>query len=1079
MVEDLTGHVIENRYKIIRELGRGSFGRTHLADTGTEMVVLKESWAYLDNKELDAREMLRHEAEMLKEFGEIEHIPTLKNFIPGVAGESQWLVLEYIDGLTIADALKPFSAEIGSEDHLVTICQWAIDLASTLSFLHGFRPNAIIHCDINPWNVMLRKNGKLALIDFGIARSLPTDQSALENDELSQRIGAMGYPGFVAPEIFDLVIYPGLDIFSAGVMLNYWLTGELPKQKDEKDHFPRSPIPDKRNDPLWDGLVDVSEKARAIDKTQRYQTAAEMEQDLRLLLADPSESEKQPIPCSVCGFQMRGTHNFCPSCGTALNTDESDLSAAGRIAINRGQDFALIQNEILNSAREDDYASLNRFEVFQQLRRAQQDPGFSELISLPYLPRVEEMDHQTQAAKTALGQMKGFCLLADEVGLGKTIEAGIILKELTLRNLVSRILIVASTPQMALQWQQELFEKFEVFFPVFGRDVDYSLAWNCDRVITSYQIAENRFHRTAIENSPYELVIMDEAHHLISSDAHDQRQSRILKEFAEKLGASASYFLMLSATPFHNNLKELHTLLWLLKPGSVDEYSEFEKRYVNPDDPYSPNNVEELREKLSSVMIRNFRREVKHLNFPRRNAADLSIEVAPEHKKLFDEFRGFVQQRIWKAAVNRGAGDDMNRDFRVALQRIVESFHSSAYAYRNACESFLDSFKGLLKSQRYSGLPEKLRQFGRRMSEELFEGKIERTYRLLRDHQHQGKFLIFTQYPDTAEVLYEKLAGREGMAIELYPTEEDDDGSATMAVLERFKRTSRAMICSENAAEGLNLQKDADSMINFDLPWDPMKLEQRIGRIQRLGQTSEHINIFNLFFKDTVEHDIHEILVRKLRLFEATVGKVEDMLGNMIGEDQFQLQMLDLFVHRGDVEKEIEFEDHLDETLGAKAANKENAGKAMSLIFAGVDDEDDALAEEQRPMESLFRRCRSCGETLEPNAPLCDACGVEFTVLGGDELDDDEASIEDISSIKMDEAAAVFCDQCGGLAEFISGNTYFCEACNRNLTSSEEESEGGSSSLNAPRGNPTCNSCGETLDVGAILCEYCGGEDLS
>ena len=1066
---DLTGTLIGSKYTILKLLGEGGFGRTHLAEYNGMKVVLKESWPDVQDRfAVQSREVLRLEADCLKDIVANEHLPALLDFIPGL--NQQWLVLEFIDGRLVSDMLATMSAQLGTEQHLRTVGQWAIELATTLSFLHTLTPNHIVHCDVNPGNVMIRNNGKLALIDFGIARFLKADGSLVDKD-FTKNLGTVGYPGFVAPEIQSLRITPQLDIYAAGVMLNWWMTGDEPVNDLDKA-FERLPEIAVRGDQLWDGLAKISERARAFRSADRYNSAAEMETELRNLLTEPDELGEKPFPCEVCRLSLRLSQRFCPRCGQVV---KGSTAVANVVKISHGSGHDEVLRQIESSIKENRFATFRRFDVFRQLRQAQQDPGFGKLISLPYLPRVEKLDHQIQAAKRALGEMKGFCLLADEVGLGKTIEAGIIIKELVLRNLVRRILIVASTSQMALQWQQELYEKFEIYFPVFGKDVDYSLAWKCDRAITSYKITQNRLHRTIIEQSPYDLVIMDEAHHLISSDAFDQRQSRILTTFAERVGAAAKYFLMLSATPFHNDLKELHTLLWLLKPGAVEDYPKFAERYMNPDDPYKPHNVEELKSKLSSVIIRNIRRKVTHLKFPRRKASDHPIEVPPEHKKLFNQFRQFVKDSIWNLAVNSMANEKtFNKDFSLGLQRVVESFHSSQGAYSKACEDFLANSKGLLRKATYTQLPQDLQSFGRQLNKALFEGKINMTYQILRASKGRCKFLIFTQYPDTAQMLYEKLAESGDLHIELYPTDEDLDGTTTMAVLDRFANRGDALICSENAAEGLNLQKSANSMINFDLPWDPMKLEQRIGRIQRLGQESPEIYIYNLFFVNTAEDDIYQVLKRKLELFEQTVGALEDIIGNMVGADQFELQMLDLFVNRGDLAKEIEIEDRFDKLAFGAREKIDQAGQLLNRFFGDDTDEQVPTVSDFKPV-SLFRRCQRCSMPLEADQLCCFICGLEVdtdvTTQPASELDDDQ---EDSQPELQFETAAIFCDRCQSLLE--AGSTY-CESCQRTVVVERFDQVAPDEGF-MPHGPRICANCQHSLEEDDLVCPLCGGEKL-
>lgn len=192
-----------------------------------------------------------------------------------------------------------------------------------------------------------------------------------------------------------------------------------------------------------------------------------------------------------------------------------------------------------------------------------------------------------------------------------------------------------------------------------------------------------------------------------------------------------------------------------------------------------------------------------------------------------------------------------------------------------------------------------LRDFQRRMTPDLLAEKVKRTVDILSrvTATHENKALVFTEYEDTANLLYQHIAAKS-LSVVRYPGEDvDDGGERAMEAMRAFQQSVAVMVCTQNATEGLNLQF-ANCMINFDLPWDPMKLEQRIGRIQRIGGKPK-VFIYNLFLQDTVEEDILEVLDKKIEMFGETIGQVEEILGNLADDESFDQIFLDLFV--GDV----------------------------------------------------------------------------------------------------------------------------------------------------------------------------------
>jgi serine/threonine protein kinase/ERCC4-related helicase len=953
-MDTLIGITIDG-YRIVKRLGAGGMGAAYLGEKNGVQVVVKQA---LEGHQ----EQLFREAKFLASLKH-RHLPAVLNFDRG------FMIMELVPGETVEehiDKLRQAPRWNEPEAHLRKVLAWGLQLADALNFLHTLKPRPLLHRDIKASNVMVRTDGSLCLIDFGIARFFDAAKLARGQGDTTP----YGTAGWVAPEyVMTQQSTPLSDMYMVGVLLHYGLSGEQPDDNaDSTKRKPLTPIPRKPQNDLWNGLVDISERLRHV-APERRPTAHALAAELKKLNGDPADQPAtRPCPNPHCRRDAPVSCRFCPHCSRQLQAGPAAAKRPGlEVTIQFSADNDRTRDRVLALAKANTPAPLERFRAYLQLRALDQDPGFGELISLESLPCVDRLPHQEDAVKIALQKMRGWCLLADEVGLGKTIEAGLILKELMLRDLARKILILAPR-DLCAQWQKELFDKFRLFFLVFGKDVDYSLAWQCDRVIAPYKVVEDRFHQHELLAQKFDLVIMDEAHHLLMTDESlgpfgDFRR-RELHTFAKML--KKNYFLMLSATPMRDSLEDLHEMLTLLKPGSVGDLASFKNQFVNPAAPDKPNNIEELRRLLHEVMIRRERRLIQEMRFPRREAHCVAVDLTEGQRRDFAEFRAFAQERLWKLG-----GE--NRSFRHGLQTLVESFHSSPAAFAGQCETLLGRFRNLLPAE----VQTRLRAFQRAMTPALLRGKVDRAAEILAGAVKAGghKVLVFTQYEDTADLLYRQLPGLTGLEIVRYPgTDEDDGGNKAMLAVEAFRNTAVAMVCAENASEGLNLQF-ADTLINFDLPWDPMKLEQRIGRIQRLGQSADKVFIYNLFLRETVEEDMLEILEKKIDMFGAVVGHVGEILGNLTDDQSFQQVMLDKYLGAADANSQIDI-------LVSPSKDNGAAQNLLNFLFAPkapVADTGPAVPAETRPGNPA---CRKCGTALTPDMARCDQCNTPVGPAG-------------------------------------------------------------------------------------------------
>ena len=227
--------------------------------------------------------------------------------------------------------------------------------------------------------------------------------------------------------------------------------------------------------------------------------------------------------------------------------------------------------------------------------------AFENLVCLGRLKDVRSLWYQEETARKVLRQFRGRALLADEVGLGKTIEASMVLKEYIQRGMVKSALILTPAPLVS-QWQEELANKFDLHFPSTD-DPDFrkqgKAFWQQPFILASINQAKSKRNFDTVTSREYGMVIVDEAHHLKNRNTLNWKLVNALKK---------RFLLLLTATPVENNLMELYNLVTLLKPGQLKTASAFREEFISRGDPTSPQNRSRLRQLLSEVMVRNTRR---------------------------------------------------------------------------------------------------------------------------------------------------------------------------------------------------------------------------------------------------------------------------------------------------------------------------------------------------------------------------------------------------------------------------------------------------------------------------------------
>ncbi|MEX2142882.1 MAG: SNF2-related protein [Pirellulales bacterium] len=501
--------------------------------------------------------------------------------------------------------------------------------------------------------------------------------------------------------------------------------------------------------------------------------------------------------------------------------------------------------------------------------------GFDQLICLPLLRDMDLLEHQVRTAKTVLRRFRGRAMLCDEVGLGKTIEAGMIASELVTRGLVRSVLVI-TPPSLVEQWQGELRRKFSLDCTTFddpGFRAAGAEAWTqYDRIIVSLHTAKREPHRRAIAARKWDLVIIDEAHHL-------RNRTTQAWKFASEL--QKQYILLLTATPVQNQLEELFNLVTLLEPGLLSTARRFQSRFVDRQDKLTPKNVDDLHALLSEVMVRN-RRSTVGLSFTRRWARTERIALEAPERQLYDDVAAFVRHGLQKDAAAKG----LNRMVLVTLQLALGSSPQAA-------AGMLENLAAKASARQQDG--ENLARLAARAVSLRGSAKTVRLLKLL--GEFRDKIVVFTQFRATQEMLARTLA-EAGHDVALF------HGGLSRLEKERaigqFRGPARVLLTTDAGSEGRNLQF-AHNVCNFDLPWNPMKIEQRIGRLSRIGQTHE-VHVFNLVAAGTVEAAVLHLLEAKLSMFELVIGEIDMILGNLDDEREFEDVVADLWAesHDGD-----------------------------------------------------------------------------------------------------------------------------------------------------------------------------------
>jgi hypothetical protein len=606
---------------------------------------------------------------------------------------------------------------------------------------------------------------------------------------------------------------------------------------------------------------------------------------------------------------------------------------------------------------------------------------------------VTPWQHQIRTYTRFIGDWPCRLLIADEVGLGKTISAGLILRQAILAGLAKRILIL--TPKsVQIQWQNELYEKFNLNVPVYDgaslcwkavhgmqRPVEKQVnrdAWQSEPIVlvSSFLMRRAERQRELLDAADWDLIVLDEAHHARRRGAGtaQERGPNALLDLMRKLQGKCQSLLFLTATPMQVHPVELWDLIDLLglpPDWHADDHvflKYFQQATGNPSadameylaalfrateaafGELSEGDAEQILPEASNLKRKKILRALRDVSTiprktldaeARRAAARVLQAGSPLHKRMVRNTRDLL--RKYKLPIPRRDPREVVVDMtpaESALYHAVEDFISDTYkaapkekrsavgfvmtVYRRRLASSFEALKRTLNGRlgRSGGISEEDVSLDETTDEVMSGDEVaslssqvveerDRINDLLRGIAQLGtdskarrlkseletcladgfdSLIVFTQYTDTMDYLRDYLADQmPTLPVASYSGTggawRDASGHWVPCSKEEIKRRLRdkqvrLLVCTDAAGEGLNLQF-AGVLANYDLPWNPMKIEQRIGRIDRLGQERQEIRILNFAYKDTVEQDVFFTVGTRINLFHGIVGRLQPILSRL------------------------------------------------------------------------------------------------------------------------------------------------------------------------------------------------------
>ncbi|MCB9933007.1 MAG: DEAD/DEAH box helicase family protein [Planctomycetes bacterium] len=649
----------------------------------------------------------------------------------------------------------------------------------------------------------------------------------------------------------------------------------------------------------------------------------------------------------------------------------------------------------------------DRRRFWQEIADAPKGPG-GPMLAVETCP-VEPWPHQLHAYKRMLDGWPFRLLIADEVGLGKTIEAGMLLRYAWISGKAKRILILTPAGVMK-QWQNELYEKFNLLVPIYDDDKLTLPEHHCRQgqlsrkvgkaewteeplVIASSHLMRRRDRAdTLLQAKEWDLVVLDEAHHARRKGASTGKNkgSNRLLALMEGLKDKTQALLMMTATPMQVHPVEVFDLLKLLGLPAAwgdtqfvdyfealeanpnhDKLHELAKLFQAAEEHFAPltdeviqriaatHDVSALKAKQVAKALREPKSKLalKGLSAEQRRAAiailregspvrylmsrhtrpllrryfklglltspiaerdpmDVPVALSPVERKVYDDVEAYIRDTYDKAKTGKQRNaigfvmtiyrrrlascfDALKKTLTARLTQLelgekAVALNDEDLSQDEADDDVADAQEAaeLLDETALVEEKDRIKELLKQIALLGVDSKFKRAVELLQSVFETGfdSAIVFTQYTDTMDYLKQRLADRfEGVPIGTFSGRGGEwrtaGGEWRALGRDEIKRRFREgqiklLVCTDAAGEGLNLQS-CGVLMNYDLPWNPMKVEQRIGRIDRIGQKHPKIRIFNLAYADTIEADIYFALSKRIDLFRGVVGKLQPILSQL------------------------------------------------------------------------------------------------------------------------------------------------------------------------------------------------------
>ena len=577
--------------------------------------------------------------------------------------------------------------------------------------------------------------------------------------------------------------------------------------------------------------------------------------------------------------------------------------------------------------------------------------------------QIDPLPHQIDAVyHYILKRPRIRFLLADDPGAGKTIMAGLVLKELKLRGLVNRVLIVVPG-HLRDQWLREMKEKFNETFRVIDRAV-MNASWGRNvwleenQAITSMDFAKQEDVKASLAEACWDLVIVDEAHKMAAYEYGGKLSRTERYKLGELLSKNSTFMLFLTATPHKGDPKNFRLLLDLLEPNMFANEEILAKSFKNKENP---------------LFLRRLKEDLKDFDgtplFLPRKVITVKYRLSDDEKQLYNAVTEYVEKHYNKAIQKE------KRNVAFALLILQRRLASSIRAIRRSLERRRDRLtelykqgkilyefdKGYINEEALEDLPElerwqkenelleklssaetleelkeeiatleELIKLAKEAEKKEIETKLIQLKKVLDDEKIKEKgvkLLIFTESRDTLEYLVEKIS-EWGYSVNFI--------HGSMSLDERiraehvFKEKTQIMVSTEAGGEGINLQF-CSLMVNYDIPWNPNRLEQRMGRIHRYGQQYE-THIYNLVAIDTKEGRILYTLFEKLKKIREHLGsdKVFDVIGDVLAGVNLQELIIDAITKKRSMEEILNEIDKMPDEEAIKRA-KEAALEGLAV----------------------------------------------------------------------------------------------------------------------------------------------------